>query len=82
VNVAAPPAAPTEPLAPLTVDAPGAAKLIGISQTHFWMQLSGGRIPAGFRLGRRRLWAVEDLKAWIAAGAPTADKWRAMKKGN
>ncbi len=37
------------------------------------------RLP-GIRLGRRRLWAVDDLRAWIAAGAPAADRWMAAKK--
>jgi excisionase family DNA binding protein len=80
MTVAATQAAPAEPIASLTMDAVQAAKLIGISNTHFWAMLSSGRIPPGFRLGRRRLWAVDDLRAWIAAGAPTADRWAAIKK--
>ena len=74
------PAAPQAAPAPLAVDSFGAARLLGISESHWRILASAGRCPPGFRLGRRRLWAVAELSAWIAAGAPTADKWRAMQK--
>jgi len=76
---ATPAPAPTEPIAPLAVDATKAAKLIGVSTAHFWVMLASGQIPPGFRLGRRRLWAVAELQAWILAGAPTADRWRVIR---
>lgn len=66
--------------APLAVDSFGAAKLFGVSESHWRVLVTGGRVPPGFKLGRRRLWAVAELRGWIAAGAPSADKWAAMKK--
>lgn len=60
---------------PLAIDAPTAATLLGVSTAHFYTLLSGGRIPPGFRLGRRRLWSVSELQRWIDAGAPSADRW-------
>lgn len=63
----------------LAVDSFGAAALVGVSESHWRVMLAGGRIPSGFRLGRRRLWSTDELRAWIAAGAPTADRWRAIQ---
>lgn len=71
--------APTD-TAPLAVDSFGAARLLGVSESHWRVMLAGGRVPPGFRLGRRRLWAVAELTAWIAAGAPSADRWEILKR--
>lgn len=68
------------PTAPIAVAAAEAARLCGVSQAHWYSMLSAGRCPPGFKLGRRRLWAVAELAAWIAAGAPSADRWAARKK--
>ena len=59
----------------LAVDAPTAAMMLGISPAHFYTRLSAGQVPPGFRLGRRRLWSVQELRKWIDAGAPCADRW-------
>ena len=64
---------------PLAVGAPVAALLIGVSESHFYTRLAGGGIPPGFRLGKRRLWSVYELQCWIAAGAPNAQRWAAIK---
>ena len=64
---------------PLAIDAPTAATLLGVSTAHFYTLLSGGRIPPGFRLGRRRLWSVSELQRWIDAGAPSAERWAVVK---
>jgi predicted DNA-binding transcriptional regulator AlpA len=65
---------------PLAVDSFGAARLLGVSESHWRVMLAGGRVPPGFRLGRRRLWAVAELSAWIQAGAPSADRWAILKR--
>lgn len=67
------------PPAPLAVDSYGAARLLGVSESHWRVLRAGGQCPPGFRLGRRRLWAVAELRDWIAAGAPSADRWAARK---
>ena len=71
-------ASQTEP-APLAVDSFGAARLLGVSESHWRIMVAAGRCPAGFRLGRRRLWSTAELSAWIQAGAPSADRWAIVK---
>ena len=50
---------PTAEAQPLAVDSFGAARLLGVSESHWRVMLAGGRVPPGFRLGRRRLWSVD-----------------------
>lgn len=69
----------TADTAPIATDSFGAAKLLGISESHWRIMVAGGRCPPGFRLGRRRLWAVAELSAWIQAGAPSAEKWKVLQ---
>lgn len=64
----------------LAVDAPTAAMMLGISPAHFYTRLAAGQVPPGFHLGRRRLWSVEELRKWISAGAPCADRWGATNR--
>ena len=63
------------PMAPLLVDALSAARLLGISRTTWYGQLSAGRAPPGCRLGRCRRWSVVELEKWSAAGCPPMAKW-------
>jgi len=63
----------------LCVDAPGAARLLGVSRS-FWLKLSSsGRCPAPVRLGERTLWVVGELREWVAAGAPTREAWQQIR---
>ena len=65
---------------PLAVRAPVAARLCGVSRSH-WLRLVGtGRAPQGVWLGERRLWPVRELQAWLEAGAPSAERWAEMRK--
>lgn len=60
---------------PLAVDAVGAADLVGVARST-WLKLhSQGRTPRCFRMGRRVLWSVDELRAWVRAGAPPREKW-------
>lgn len=63
----------------LAVCATEAARLCGISTSHFYGLLASGRCPPGFRLGRRRLWLVSELQNWLASGAPNAERWNSLK---
>jgi excisionase family DNA binding protein len=73
--------APTPAVAPITLDARGAAQLVGCSRST-WLQLaSAGRTPAGVKLGRLRRWSTSELSDWIAAGAPPRSRWEAMRTG-
>jgi predicted DNA-binding transcriptional regulator AlpA len=68
-------ASPT-PREPFAVDATEAARLCGVSRAHWWKLDSSGRCPAPIRLGRRCLWRVDELRAWMAAGCPPRDRWK------
>jgi len=37
-------------------------------------------LPAGFRVGRKRLWRRDELEAWEKAGGPSREAWEAMKR--
>jgi predicted DNA-binding transcriptional regulator AlpA len=73
------PVAPAPSAAPLAVDARGAARLLGIGRSTFCSLLAAERTPAGFRLGRRRLWLVSELTEWAQAGAPARARWEVRK---
>ncbi len=65
----------------LALPAAEVAKLLGISQRHLWALNSSGRLPRPVRFGRAVRWPVEELRAWLAAGAPERSRWEAMRKG-
>ncbi len=67
------------PPAPLAVPAAEAARMCGVSPAHWYMLIAGGRGPAGIRLGRRVVWRVAGLSAWLAAGAPNRQRWEVMR---
>lgn len=47
-----------------------AAQFCGIGRSHFSNLVATGKAPAPLRLGRRTLWRVADLEAWVSAGCP------------
>jgi len=62
---------------PLAVDIAGAARLLGISESHlFAMQRAGKWGPRGLKLGRSRRFLVVELRQWCEAGCPSAAAWR------
>jgi len=61
--------------APLAVSAREAARLVNVSARHWAGLVARGRAPAGVRLGRRRVWPLEELRGWLAAGAPSREHW-------
>lgn len=64
----------------LLVGAAEAAKAIGVSRTKFFELHSAARIPRPIRLGRRcPRWSIDELRAWIAAGAPDRMTWERSK---
>lgn len=72
----APAIEPSAPVAALTLDAAGAAELLGVSRSTFWKLYSEGRTPEPLRLsGRVVRWRREELGAWVRAGCPPRDKW-------
>lgn len=70
------------PLEPLAVDANRAASLCGVSVHFWWAHHSSGCCPLPFRLGRAVRWRTDALRAWLSAGCPSRDSWRAMQAGS
>ena len=69
-----------EALPPRAVDARAAAALCGVSRSHFLALYGADKVgPVPFNLGRRVLWRVADLDAWLEAGCPPRDRWETMK---
>ena len=66
-------------LEPLVVGLEDAARLCGISRSKWCSMKSAGQTPFPVHLGRRVVWPVSELKAWLEAGAPPGLKWRQMK---
>ena len=64
----------------LALPAADVAKLLGISERHLWSLNSSGRLPRPVRFGRAVRWPVEELRAWLAAGAPERSRWETMRK--
>ena len=66
----------------LALPAAAVAKLLNISERHLWALHSSGRIPRPIRLGRACRWSADELRAWLAAGAPGRDEWEQQRGTN
>lgn len=64
---------------PLLVGAKEVGALLGVSERTVRALNSSGRIPQPIHLGRRTLWAVDELRAWVAAGCPGRHRWEALR---
>jgi len=65
---------------PLLVSPSEAARLLGISRSLLYQFISDGRfgiVPISF--GRKRLYRVQELREYVQAGCPQAEKWQQMK---
>lgn len=61
---------------PLLVDAIAAAEACDLCE-RTWRSLdSQGLVPEPLRVGRRRLWSVEDLRAWVRLGCPNRERFQ------
>ncbi len=80
-EVAEPQPAVIVSMAPLLADRVLAARLLGISVKTFDRLRVTGRIgPQPIRLGSKVLWRVDELRRWIKAGCPNADRWRQIER--
>lgn len=77
-SATAPPPPPLSGSDPLTLDAAGAAALVGVSRSLWYSLLAQGRTPVPLRLGRRTLWRKEELTAWVRAGCPRQESWKSV----
>jgi len=61
---------------PLLVSISDAALMLGISKPLLYQMIADGRFGLmGIRFGRKRLFAVGELKSWVQAGCPCREKW-------
>ncbi len=67
-------------LEPILLAAAEAAKLLRISERHFYKLHSSGRVPRPIRLGRAVRWRADELRDWVAAGTPPRDRWQGMRE--
>jgi predicted DNA-binding transcriptional regulator AlpA len=68
---------PATSIAPLAVDADGAAALCTVSVRHWLALHSSGRVPLPVRLGRSVRWRRDEIAEWLAAGCPNREAWLA-----
>jgi predicted DNA-binding transcriptional regulator AlpA len=65
----------------LAVAAEGAAALCGISRAQWWKLHAAGKTPLPIYLGTKApRWRVEELRAWLAAGAPDRQTWLKLRE--
>jgi predicted DNA-binding transcriptional regulator AlpA len=65
---------------PLLIDADACAALCGCGRSLWYSLLAAGKIgPLSVRLGRKRMWRAEEIRAWILASCPDARTWAAMQ---
>ena len=64
---------------PLVADARRLAKLLcaGVRTVRTWD--AAGKLPAPVRIGGRVVWRVDEIRAWLDAGAPDRETWAARR---
>lgn len=65
--------------APACTDARGVAALLGVSVRHVRSMRARGALPEPLSIGRRRVWRIAELSAWIADGMPPVERWQRGK---
>jgi len=65
---------------PILLPAAEAAKLLSVSERHFYKLHSSGRVPRPIRLGRAVRWRADELRDWVAAGTPPRDRWQGTRE--
>lgn len=68
--------------AALMLSASEVAELLGICRAHVWKLHSCGKLPSPLRFGRVVRWHRETLCRWLAAGAPSRDRFEAISQMN
>lgn len=71
---------PTVPAgAPLVADAKRLAGLlaVGLRTVRTWD--AAGKLPEPLRIGGRVVWRLDEVRAWLDAGAPDRKTWAAIR---
>lgn len=64
---------------PLVADARTLSTLGFGSIRHIRRLDSSGRLPKPLKLGKKTVWALDELRNWLAAGAPRREIWERQK---
>ncbi len=64
---------------PLVADAKALAKLLGCGLRTVRTHDAAGKLPAPVRIGGRVVWRLDEIRAWLDAGAPDRDTWAARR---
>jgi predicted DNA-binding transcriptional regulator AlpA len=67
--------------APLVADAKRLSRLLAVGLRTIRAWDAAGKVPAPIRVGGKVLWRLDEIKSWIAAGAPDRDAWTALRAG-
>lgn len=63
----------------IAVSARTAAALFETSLRNWSGLDAAGQVPAPIRVGHRKRWQLDELRAWAAAGAPSRARWQVIK---
>jgi hypothetical protein len=66
-------------LKPILVTGSQAASLFSKSLRTWRSWDAAGLIPSPVRIGRSKLWSLEELNLWVASGCPHRKEWEARK---
>ena len=64
---------------PLVVDARRLAKLLGAGLRSVRSWDAAGKLPAPIHIGGKVVWRLDEIRDWLAAGAPRRDEWQARR---
>ena len=64
---------------PQTLNAKDSALFVGYSQRHWSLLVSRGQTPAPLKVGKWPRWSIDELREWLAAGAPDQTAWEKLK---
>lgn len=64
----------------LALTADEVAHLLGVSTRHIWALNASGRLPRPLRFGRSVRWRADELREWLAAGAPERPRWEQTRE--
>ncbi|MFN0018637.1 MAG: helix-turn-helix transcriptional regulator [Pirellulaceae bacterium] len=70
----------TTPIVALAISASEFAELLSISRRHLLTLHNRGKLPRPLHLGRSVRWSLEEIRAWLAAGAPDQQQWVQMHR--
>lgn len=66
----------------LALAARDAAALVGVSRAQWWKLSAAGKVPLPVYLGTKApRWRVDELRDWLAAGAPDRQTWQEVREG-